>query len=165
MGGSHCARGLRHGRRVRSRPRQHRAPNRGHAGREFEHRRRSPLTFAFHADQPIRQRTRGESPVSPMEGMNVMRIGVAPHRMWPLNGDDLEGVLETAVLAEKLCFNHVIAGCHLLRTSLGVTPDPIVLLSAVAGATSRIRIATSVMITTLYHPVVLPTRQPRWTCC
>jgi alkanesulfonate monooxygenase SsuD/methylene tetrahydromethanopterin reductase-like flavin-dependent oxidoreductase (luciferase family) len=87
--------------------------------------------------------------------MNVMRIGVAPHRLWPLNGNDLEGVLETAVLAERLCFNHVIAGCHLLRTSLGVTLDPIVLLSAVAGATSRIRIATSAMITTLYHPVVL----------
>src|SRR5262249_32909832 len=119
------------------------------------HRRRSPLTFAFHPDQPIPPPTCCESPVSPVEGMNVMRIGVAPHRLWPLNGDDLEGVLETAVLAERLCFNHVIAGCHLLRTSLGVTPDPIVLLSAVAGATSRIRIATSVMITTLYHPVVL----------
>src|SRR5262249_52798233 len=114
-----------------------------------------PLAFAFHADQPIRQQIRGELPVSPMEGMNVMRIGVAPHRLWPLNGDDLEGVLETAVLAEKLCFNHVIAGCHLLRTSLAVTLDPTVVLPAAAAARSRIRVATSVMTATLYHPVVL----------
>ncbi|GII30530.1 TIGR03619 family F420-dependent LLM class oxidoreductase [Planotetraspora mira] len=84
-----------------------------------------------------------------------MRLGIAPHRLWPDRDGDLEGVLETARTAERLGFDHVIAGSHVLRTGLGATLDPIVLLSAVAGATSRIRIATSVLIAPLYQPVIL----------
>lgn len=84
-----------------------------------------------------------------------MLIGIAPHRLWPDRSSDLENAVSIAQAAERLGFDHVIAGSHLLRTRLGVTLDPIVLLSAVAGATARIRIATSVLITPLYHPVIL----------
>jgi probable F420-dependent oxidoreductase len=84
-----------------------------------------------------------------------MHLGVAPHRLWPEQDSDLQGVLETAQTAEHLGFHHIIAGSHVLTTDLGVTLDPLVLLSAVAGATSRIRIATSVLILPLYNPVIL----------
>ncbi|MFF4627346.1 TIGR03619 family F420-dependent LLM class oxidoreductase [Streptomyces griseorubiginosus] len=84
-----------------------------------------------------------------------MRLGVAPHRLWPAREDELDGVLETARTAEELGFDHVIASSHLLAGTAGVTPDPLVLLSAVAGATSRIGLVTSVLILPLYHPVVV----------
>lgn len=84
-----------------------------------------------------------------------MRLGVAPHRLWPAHEDELDGVLETARNAEELGFDHVIASSHLLAGTAGVTPDPLVLLSAVAGATSRIGLVTSVLILPLYHPVVV----------
>ncbi|WP_329336247.1 TIGR03619 family F420-dependent LLM class oxidoreductase [Streptomyces sp. NBC_01352] len=84
-----------------------------------------------------------------------MRIGVAPHRLWPAGEDELDGVLETARTAEDLGFDHVIASSHLLAGDLGVTPDPLVLLSAVAGATTRIGLVTSVLILPLYNPAVI----------
>ncbi|MEU0943047.1 TIGR03619 family F420-dependent LLM class oxidoreductase [Streptomyces canus] len=52
-------------------------------------------------------------------------------------------------------FDHLIASSHLLAGAVGVTPDPLVLLSAVAGATTRIGLVTSVLILPLYNPVVL----------
>ncbi|MFJ9815586.1 LLM class flavin-dependent oxidoreductase [Streptomyces sp. NPDC101151] len=64
-----------------------------------------------------------------------MRIGAAPQRLWSRSEDALDGVLETARTADELGFDHVVAGGHLLAGDLGVTPDPLVLLSAVAGAT------------------------------
>ncbi|MFD3497251.1 LLM class flavin-dependent oxidoreductase [Streptomyces sp. NPDC058676] len=84
-----------------------------------------------------------------------MRIGVAPHRLWPAGEGELDGVLETARRAEELGFDHVVASSHLLAGNLGVTPDPLVLLSAVAGATTRIGLVTSVLILPLYNPVVV----------
>lgn len=84
-----------------------------------------------------------------------MRLGVAPHRLWPAHEDELDGVLETARTAEELGFDHLIASSHLLAGAVGVTPDPLVLLSAVAGATTRIRLVTSVLILPLYQPVVV----------
>ncbi|WP_406472363.1 TIGR03619 family F420-dependent LLM class oxidoreductase [Streptomyces sp. NBC_01615] len=84
-----------------------------------------------------------------------MRIGVGPHRLWPGRESELDGVLETARTAERLGFDHLIAGSHLLAGDLGVTPDPLVLLSAIAGATERIRVVTSVLILPLYNPVVI----------
>ena len=84
-----------------------------------------------------------------------MRLGVAPHRLWPAHEDELDGVLETARAAEELGFDHLIASSHLLAGEVGVTPDPLVLLSAVAGATTRIRLVTSVLILPLYQPVVV----------
>ncbi|MFJ4205157.1 TIGR03619 family F420-dependent LLM class oxidoreductase [Streptomyces sviceus] len=84
-----------------------------------------------------------------------MRLGVAPHRLWPAHEDELEGVLDFARTAEELGFDHLIASSHLLAGSVGVTPDPLVLLSAVAGATTRIGLVTSVLILPLYNPVVV----------
>lgn len=84
-----------------------------------------------------------------------MRIGVAPHRLWPGRESELDGVLTAARTAENLGFDHLIAGSHVLAGDLGVTPDPLVLLSAIAGATTRIRLVTSVLILPLHQPVVL----------
>ncbi|MFJ8781389.1 LLM class flavin-dependent oxidoreductase [Streptomyces sp. NPDC102476] len=84
-----------------------------------------------------------------------MRLGVAPHRLWPAHEDELDGVLQTARHAEELGFDHLIASSHLLAGAVGVTPDPLVLLSAVAGATTRIRLVTSVLILPLYQPVAV----------
>ncbi|MCX5561555.1 TIGR03619 family F420-dependent LLM class oxidoreductase [Streptomyces sp. NBC_00038] len=84
-----------------------------------------------------------------------MRIGVGPHRLWPGQESELDGVLETARTAERLGFDHLVAGSHVLAGDLGVTADPLVLLSAIAGATDRIRVVTSVLILPLYNPVVL----------
>lgn len=84
-----------------------------------------------------------------------MRLGVAPHRLWPAHEDELDGVLETARTAEELGFDHIIASSHLLAGATGVTPDPLVLLSATAGATSRIGLVTSVLILPLYNPAVV----------
>lgn len=84
-----------------------------------------------------------------------MQIGFAPHRLWPADPADLTAVLDTARLIERLGFDHVIAGTHLLAGDLGLSPDPLVLLSAVAGATSRIRVATSILIAPLYEPIVV----------
>ncbi|WP_327318520.1 LLM class flavin-dependent oxidoreductase [Streptomyces sp. NBC_01235] len=84
-----------------------------------------------------------------------MRIGVAPHRLWPAREDELDDVLDLARQAEVLGFDHVFASSHVVAGDLGVTPDPLVLLSAVAGATRRIGLLTSVLILPLYNPVVL----------
>ncbi|MEV5873107.1 LLM class flavin-dependent oxidoreductase [Streptomyces sp. NPDC052101] len=84
-----------------------------------------------------------------------MRIGVAPHRLWPRSEDETDDVVEIARTAEELGFDHVIASGHLLAGDVGVTPDPLVLLSAVAGATRRIRLITSILVPALYDPVVL----------
>jgi len=83
-----------------------------------------------------------------------MKIGFAPHRLWPRQPDELTAVLDTARLIERLGFDHVIAGTHILSGELGLSPDPMVLLSAVAGATSRLRVVSSVLITPLYEPIV-----------
>ncbi|MFE9769383.1 TIGR03619 family F420-dependent LLM class oxidoreductase [Streptomyces sp. NPDC005808] len=84
-----------------------------------------------------------------------MRIGVGAHRLWPGRESELDGVLETARTAERLGFDHLIAGSHLLAGEQGVNADPLVLLSAIAGATDRIRVVTSVLILPLHNPVVL----------
>ncbi|MDI2131072.1 LLM class flavin-dependent oxidoreductase [Yinghuangia seranimata] len=87
--------------------------------------------------------------------MTTLRLGVAPHRLWADGERELDGVLEAAVFAEELGFDHVIASSHVLETEVGVTPDPLVTLSAIAGATTRIGVVTSVLILPLYNPVVL----------
>lgn len=84
-----------------------------------------------------------------------MRIGVAPHRLWPDQEKELDAVLQTAVRAEELGFDHVFASGHAVAGELGVTPDPLVLLAAIAGATRRIGLVTSVLVLPLYNPVVL----------
>lgn len=57
--------------------------------------------------------------------------------------------------AERLGFDHVLMSSHILASRHGAATDPLVLLSAVAGATTRIGLATSVLVLPYYHPVVL----------
>nr|WSY50756.1 LLM class flavin-dependent oxidoreductase [Streptomyces sp. NBC_00886] len=84
-----------------------------------------------------------------------MRIGVAPHRLWPDREAELDAVLQTAVRAEELGLDHVFASGHAVAGESGVTPDPLILLAAVAGATRRIGLVTSVLVLPLYNPVVV----------
>ncbi|WP_405951280.1 TIGR03619 family F420-dependent LLM class oxidoreductase [Streptomyces prunicolor] len=84
-----------------------------------------------------------------------MRIGVAPHRLWPDQEGELDAVLQTAVRAEELGFDHVFASGHAVACASGVTPDPLILLAAVAGATRRIGLVTSVLVLPLYNPLIL----------
>lgn len=72
-------------------------------------------------------------------------------------------VLGTARTAEERGFSHVLMSSHLLAGALdsategavASAADPVVLLAAVAGATERVRLATSVLVLPYYHPVVL----------
>ncbi|WP_311766941.1 TIGR03619 family F420-dependent LLM class oxidoreductase [Streptomyces rhizosphaericus] len=64
-------------------------------------------------------------------------------------------VLETARRAEHLGFDYVLMSSHMLRNRIGSALDPFVMLAAVAGATSRIRLATSVLVVPYYDPVML----------
>lgn len=84
-----------------------------------------------------------------------MEIGVSPHPLGPRHPGDFGDVLEVARLAEALGFQHVFAAGHVLAGDAGLTMDPMVLLSAVAGATSRVELLTSVVVLPLYNPVVL----------
>ncbi|MHC3469683.1 TIGR03619 family F420-dependent LLM class oxidoreductase [Streptomyces sp. 7R007] len=85
----------------------------------------------------------------------MLRIGVAPHRLWPAREDETDGVPETARTAERLGFDHVFASGHAVAGDTGVTPDPLVLLSAVAGATERIGLVTSILVLPLYNPLLV----------
>ncbi|WOX13368.1 LLM class flavin-dependent oxidoreductase [Streptomyces sp. N50] len=84
-----------------------------------------------------------------------MRIGVAPHRLWPDGEGELDEVLQTAVRAEELGLDHVFASGHAVAGATGVTPDPLVLLAAIAGATRRIGLVTSILVLPLYNPLIL----------
>ncbi|MGW1210052.1 TIGR03619 family F420-dependent LLM class oxidoreductase [Streptomyces sp. NPDC002499] len=85
----------------------------------------------------------------------MLRIGVAPHRLWPAREEEVDGVLATARTAEELGFDHVFASGHALAGDSGVTPDPLVTLAAVAGATERIGLVTSILVLPLYNTIVL----------
>ncbi len=84
-----------------------------------------------------------------------MRLGVAPHPLWPRQSADFGDVVETAKAAERLGFHHVFAAGHVLAGDVGLTMDPLVLLAAVAGATKRVELLTSVVVLPLYQSVVL----------
>lgn len=83
-----------------------------------------------------------------------MQIGISlePPR-WPSGSGGL--VLQTALQAEQLGFDYVLMSGHVLHSENGSALDSLVLLSAVAGATSRIRLATSVLVLPQHHPVTL----------
>jgi probable F420-dependent oxidoreductase len=85
----------------------------------------------------------------------MLRVGVAPHRLWPAREEEVDGVLETSRTAERLGFDHVFVSGHALAGETGVTPDPLVTLAAVAGATTRVGLVTSVLVLPLYDPVLL----------
>lgn len=81
------------------------------------------------------------------------RIGIAPHPLWPAHLDDFDRLLPTAVQIEQAGFDHTIVSSHLLSGDLGPTPEPLIALAAIAGATTHLRLVTSVLILPLYNPV------------
>jgi probable F420-dependent oxidoreductase len=85
--------------------------------------------------------------------MPLLRLGVSLQPRWPL--DDGAGVLRVARHAEDLGFDHVAVGNRLLDSGFGLDTDPFVLLSAVAGATTRLRLLTSVLVAPYYPALVL----------
>lgn len=82
-----------------------------------------------------------------------MKIGIAPHPLWPAHLEDLDQLLAAAVQIEQAGFDHTIMSSHLLAGDLGPTPEPLIALAAIAGATSRLGLVTSVLILPLYNPV------------
>jgi probable F420-dependent oxidoreductase len=82
-----------------------------------------------------------------------LRLGVSLQPRWPV--DDGAAVLRAARHAEDLGFDHAAVGNRLLDSGFGLDTDPLVLLSAVAGATTRLRLLTSVLVAPFYPAVVL----------
>ncbi|MFI2238488.1 LLM class flavin-dependent oxidoreductase [Streptomyces chrestomyceticus] len=64
-------------------------------------------------------------------------------------------VLSLSVLAEELGFEHVQTIEHYGSGYGGYCPDPVTLLTAVAGVTRRIRIATGAVVPAFTHPLKL----------
>ncbi|MFD3585754.1 LLM class flavin-dependent oxidoreductase [Streptomyces sp. NPDC058683] len=85
--------------------------------------------------------------------MPLLRLGVSLQPRRPLNDGAI--VLHTARHAEELGFDHVAVGNRLLDSGFGLDTDPLVLLSAVAGATTRLRLLTSVLAAPYYPALVL----------
>jgi probable F420-dependent oxidoreductase len=83
----------------------------------------------------------------------LLRLGVSLQPRWPL--DDGTAVLRAARHAEELGFDHVAVGNRLLDSGFGLDTDPLVLLSAVAGVTTRLRLLTSVLVVPYYPALVL----------
>jgi alkanesulfonate monooxygenase SsuD/methylene tetrahydromethanopterin reductase-like flavin-dependent oxidoreductase (luciferase family) len=83
-----------------------------------------------------------------------MRLGVSlePPR-WASDEGGL--VPDTARKAERLGFDYGLMSGHVLENRNGSAMDPLAMLSALAGATSRIGLATSVLVLPYYNPVVL----------
>lgn len=88
--------------------------------------------------------------------MPPLRIGVSLQPRWPLH--DGTAALRAAGHAEALGFDHVAVGNRLLDSGFGLDSDPLVLLSAVAGATTRLRLLTSVLVAP-YYPALLLANQ------
>jgi germacradienol/geosmin synthase len=70
-----------------------------------------------------------------------MKIGIAPHPLWPAHLDDLDKLLRTAAQIEQAGFDHTIVSSHLLSGDLGPTPEPLITLAAIAGPTTRLRLS------------------------
>jgi probable F420-dependent oxidoreductase len=77
-----------------------------------------------------------------------MRFGVSLEPSQPARA------LAVAREAERLGYDYVLMSSHVLASG-GSALDPLVALSAVAGATSRIGVATSVLVLPYYDPVLL----------
>jgi len=85
--------------------------------------------------------------------MPVLRLGVSLQPRWPT--DDATAALRAARHAEELGFDHVAVGNRLLDSGSGLDTDPFVLLAAVAGVTTRLRLLTSILIAPYYPALVL----------
>jgi probable F420-dependent oxidoreductase len=83
-----------------------------------------------------------------------MQLGVSlePPR-WPTGAGGT--VLQTALRAEQLGLDYLLASDHVLHSDGGAVLDPLTLLATVAGATSRIRLATSVLALPYRHPLTV----------
>lgn len=82
-----------------------------------------------------------------------MQLGVAIQPVGPDGDGSLTA--RNSELAERLGFDHLIMGSRVLDTSIGSAMDPIVLASLISGATSRIKIVTSVLVLPFRNPVIL----------
>jgi len=80
-------------------------------------------------------------------------LGVSLQPRWPL--EDGTAVLRAAAHAEDLGFDHAAVGNRLLESGSGLDTDPLVLLAAVAAATRRLRLLTSVLVAPYYPALVL----------
>jgi probable F420-dependent oxidoreductase len=85
--------------------------------------------------------------------MSTPLLGVSFQPRWPLA--DGTAVLRAASHAEDLGFDHVAVGNRLLDSGSGLDTDPLVLLAAVAAATRRLRLLTSVLVAPYYPALVL----------
>lgn len=85
--------------------------------------------------------------------MSKLRLGISLQPRWPIG--DGAAVLRAARHAEQLGFDHVAVGNRLLDSGSGLDTDPFVLLSAVAGATTRLKLLTSVVVAPYYPALVL----------
>jgi natural product biosynthesis luciferase-like monooxygenase protein len=63
--------------------------------------------------------------------------------------------IRLSVLADELGFSHVRTVEHYFRPYGGMTPNPIVLLTAVAARTRRVRLVTGAVIPIFNHPIKL----------
>jgi alkanesulfonate monooxygenase SsuD/methylene tetrahydromethanopterin reductase-like flavin-dependent oxidoreductase (luciferase family) len=61
--------------------------------------------------------------------------------------------LRLSVLAEELGFSHVRTVEHYFRPYGGMTPSPIVFLTAVAARTNRVRLVTGAVLPVFNHPI------------
>jgi probable F420-dependent oxidoreductase len=82
-----------------------------------------------------------------------VRLGISLNPVRP--DGDAGRVLRVAREAEQLGFDAISMSGQVLDYPLGSSLDPLVLLSAVAGATERVQLLTSVLVVPAYNPVVL----------
>ncbi len=72
--------------------------------------------------------------------------------------DYYDEAVSLAVLADELGFEHVKTVEHYFFAYGGYSPDPVPLLTAIARATRRIRVATGAVIPAFNHPIQLAAR-------
>ena len=86
--------------------------------------------------------------------MSVLRLGISLQPRWPIDSAAAD-VVHAARRVEELGFDHVAVGNRLLDSGFGLDADPLVLLAALAGATTRLRLLTSVLVAPYYPALVL----------
>jgi probable F420-dependent oxidoreductase len=89
--------------------------------------------------------------------VGVLRLGISLQPRWPIDSAAAD-VVYAARRVEELGFDHVAVGNRLLDSGFGLDADPLVLLAALAGATTRLRLLTSVLVAP-YYPALLLANQ------